>query len=106
MKNLGNILKQAQQMQGQMAKMQEQMATMEITGAAGGGMVEITMNGKNEVRKVRIDPAAVDTSDMEMLEDLIAAAFNDARAKVQAMTEKEMAGLAGGLNIPGLKLPF
>lgn len=106
MKNLGNILKQAQEMQGRMAKMQEELAAHQITGQAGGGMVEVVLNGKQEMQKVRIDPAVVDPADVEMLEDLIAAAFNDAQQKLQELSRQNMSKLTGGLNIPGLNLPF
>ncbi len=106
MKNLGNILKQAQKMQGEMAKMQEEMAATTVVGQSGGGMVEVTMDGKQEVKGVRLDPAAVDARDVEMLEDLIVAAFNDAQKKVQKLTQENMAKMTGGLNIPGMNLPF
>ncbi|MBF0455724.1 MAG: YbaB/EbfC family nucleoid-associated protein [Magnetococcales bacterium] len=106
MKNLGDILKQAQKMQGEMAKIQEEMAATSIIGQSGGGMVEVTMDGKQEVKSVRLDPTVVDARDVEMLEDLIASAFNDAQKKVQAMTQENMAKMTGGLNIPGMKLPF
>jgi nucleoid-associated protein EbfC len=106
MKDLGNILKQAQKMQGEMAKIQEEMSAASVVGQSGGGMVEITMDGKQEVKNIRIDPVAVDARDVEMLEDLIVAAFNDAQTKVQSMTKDSMAKVTGGLNIPGLNLPF
>lgn len=107
MKNLGNLMKQAQQMQGKMAEMQAKMAEMEVTGASGGGMLEVTVNGKLEVKKVKIDKALVDPEDVEVLEDLIVAAFNDAKGKVEADMQDEMARLTGGLNLPpGFKLPF
>jgi nucleoid-associated protein EbfC len=106
MKNIGNILKQAQKMQGEMAKIQEDMAAASIVGQSGGGMVEVTMDGKQEVKGIRIDPTVVDARDVEMLEDLIASAFNDAQKKVQAMTQESMAKVTGGLNIPGMNLPF
>ncbi|MGI9436216.1 MAG: YbaB/EbfC family nucleoid-associated protein [Geminicoccaceae bacterium] len=107
MKNLGNMLKEAQKMQTKMAEMQEQLADLELTGAAGGGMVKITVNGKGEMRKASIDPSLVDPSEVEILEDLIVAAFNDAKAKVEAETQAKMGELTGGLNLPpGLKLPF
>ena len=82
MTNLGKMMKQAQELQGRMADLQEQLAQLEITGAAGGGMVEVTLNGKGEARKFKIDPAAVNAEDTEMLEDLLLAAFNDAKAKL------------------------
>ena len=107
MKNLGQLMKQAQQMQAKMAEMQAQLETVEMTGAAGGGMVRLTLNGKGEVKKLAIDKAVVDPAEVEVLEDLVVAAFNDARAKVNAHTESEMQKLTGGLALPGgLKLPF
>lgn len=106
MKNMGQLMKQAQQMQGKLAKIQDELATMTVAGHAGGGMVEVQLNGKQELQKVKIDPAAVDVSDLSMLEDLIVAAYNDAHRKIQEITQQEMAKLTGGLNIPGLNLPF
>jgi len=90
MKNLGNMLKQAQEMQAKMAEMQEKLAEMELDGMAGGGMVKITVNGKGEMRKAKIDPSLADPAEMEILEDLIVAAYNDAKAKVEAETQAEM----------------
>jgi DNA-binding YbaB/EbfC family protein len=107
MKNLGQMMKQAQQMQAKMAEMQEQLAATEMTGAAGGGMVQVTMNGKGELRAVKIDPSLVDPRDVEVLEDLIVAAAQDAKSKVEAHVAEEMQKLTGGLNLPpGMKLPF
>jgi hypothetical protein len=107
MKNLGQMLKQAQAMQSKMAEMQEKLAAVEMTGAAGGGMVKVTLNGKNEMRAVKIDPSLVDPKDTEVLEDLIVAAFNDAKGKVDAHMAEEMAQITGGLQLPpGVKLPF
>ena len=107
MKNLGQLMKQAQQMQQKMAEMQAQLETVEMTGVAGGGMVQLTLNGKSEVRRLKIDKGVVDPAEVEVLEDLIVAAFNDAKHKVNAHAETEMQKLTGGLNLPGgLKLPF
>jgi DNA-binding YbaB/EbfC family protein len=107
MKNLGNMLKEAQKMQAKMAEMQAKLADMELIGAAGGGMVKITVNGKGEMRKASIDPALANPAEIEILEDLIVAAFNDAKIKVEAETQAEMSKLTGGLNLPpGMKLPF
>jgi DNA-binding YbaB/EbfC family protein len=107
MKNLSNMLKQAQEMQSKMAEMQEKLAEMELEGVAGGGMVKITVNGKGEMRKAKIDPSLADPNEMEILEDLIVAAYNDAKTKVETETQAEMSKLTGGLNLPGgLKLPF
>lgn len=104
MRNMGNILKQAQEMQGRMVKLQEELAATTIAGQAGGGMVEITVNGRNEVVKVRIDPAAVDPDDVDMLEDLVQAAANDAQKRMMELTQQRMSQVTGGLNIPGLGL--
>jgi DNA-binding YbaB/EbfC family protein len=107
MKNLGQMLKQAQAMQARMAELQSQLEQVEMTGGAGGGMVSVTVNGKGEARQVKIDPSLVDPEETEVLEDLIVAAFNDAKAKVEAHVAQEMSKLTGGLNLPaGMKLPF
>ncbi|MGE5502883.1 MAG: YbaB/EbfC family nucleoid-associated protein [Actinomycetota bacterium] len=107
MKNLGNLMKQAQQMQAKMAEMQEKLKEMEVTGAAGGGMLQVTLNGRFEVKKVKIDKGLVDPEDVEVLEDLVVAAFNDAKAKVETAMQDEMGKITGGLNLPpGFKLPF
>ena len=107
MKNLGQMLKQAQAMQARMAELQAQLEQVEMTGAAGGGMVSVTVNGKGEARQVKIDPSLADPDEIEVLEDLIVAAFNDAKAKVEAHVSQEMSKLTGGLNLPGgMKLPF
>ena len=107
MKNLGQLMKQAQQMQEKMAEMQAQLEAIEMTGIAGGGMVKVTVNGKGEVKKLAIDKGVVDPAEVEVLEDLIVAALNDAKQKVNAHAEGEMQKLTGGLALPGgLKLPF
>ena len=107
MKNLGQMLKQAQAMQARMAELQSQLEQVEMPGGAGGGMVSVTVNGKGEARQVKIDPNLVDPEETEVLEDLIVAAFNDAKAKVEAHVAQEMSKLTGGLNLPaGMKLPF
>ena len=107
MKNLGQMLKQAQAMQARMAELQSQLEQVEMTGGAGGGMVSVTVNGKGEARQVKIDPTLVDPEEIEVLEDLIVAAFNDAKAKVETHVAQEMSKLTGGLNLPaGMKLPF
>ena len=107
MKNLGQLMKQAQAMQAKMAEMQAQLETVEMTGAAGGGMVQMTLNGKGDLKRLKIDKNVVDPAETEVLEDLIVAAFNDAKQKVGAHTEAEMHKLTGGLNLPGgMKLPF
>jgi nucleoid-associated protein EbfC len=107
MKNLGNMLKQAQAMQAKMTEMQERLASAEVEGAAAGGLVKIVLTGKGEMRRVTIDPKAVDANDVTMLEDLMMAAYNDAKAKVDAMSAAEMQKVTGGLSLPpGMKLPF
>jgi DNA-binding YbaB/EbfC family protein len=107
MKNLGQMMKQAQEMQAKMAEMQEQLAAVEVTGASGGGMIQVTLNGKGEMRKIEIDPALANPDEVEVLEDLIVAATNDAKAKVEAQAAQRMSELTGGLNLPpGFKLPF
>ena len=107
MKNIGQIMKQAQQMQTKMAELQEQLAGLEVSGSAGGGMVQVTMSGKGELRGVKIDPSLFNAEDSEVVEDLIVAAFADAKAKVEAHMAEEMSKVTGGLNLPpGMKLPF
>jgi len=102
---LGNIMKQAQAMQENMQKAQEELANIEVTGSAGGDMVTVKMTCRHDVRKVTID-AELMQDDKEMLEDLLAAAVNDAVRKVEEETKDKMSGLTGGLSIPGLNLPF
>ncbi len=103
---LGNLMKQAQQMQENLQKAQAELAGMEVTGESGGGMVSVTMNGRHEVRRVHIDDSLIG-DDKEMLEDLIAAAFNDALRKAEQMAQEHMARVTAGLNLPpGLNLPF
>lgn len=107
MKNLGQMMKQAQEMQARMAQMQADLASREVSGSSGGGMVTLTLNGKGEMRSLKIDRSLIDPNDPEVLEDLIKAAHNDARAKSEAMMADEMAKLTGGLKLPpGFKLPF
>lgn len=102
MHDIRKLMKQAQEMQAQMQKMQEQLAEQQIEGTSGGGMVAITMNGRHEVVGVKIDPQVIAPDDVEMLEDLIAAACNDAVAKVQEKMQSEMGKLTGGMGIPGM----
>ena len=107
MKNLGQMLKQAQEFQAKMAEIQEKLGHEEITGAAGGGLVRITLSGKAEVRRVTIDPSLAGADEVAVLEDLLVAAFNDAKAKVDARVAEKMSELTGGLQLPpGLQLPF
>jgi len=94
-------------MQAKMAEMQERLAETEVTGVSGGGMIEVTLNGKAEMRRIKIDPALVDPKDVEVLEDLIVAAVNDAKAKVESEVASHMRELTGGIDLPpGMKLPF
>jgi DNA-binding YbaB/EbfC family protein len=103
---IGNLMKQAQQLQANMQKAQAEIAAMEVTGESGGGMVKVTINGRHEAKRVQIDPS-VPMDDREMVEDLVAAAFNDAVHRLEATSQEKMAGLVGGMNLPpGLKLPF
>lgn len=103
---LGNLMKQAQKMQDDLRKAQEQMAREEVTGESGGGLVKVTMNGKHEVRRVVIDDSLM-SDDREMLEDLIASACNDAVRRIEAKMQESMSGLTSGLNLPpGFKMPF
>jgi DNA-binding YbaB/EbfC family protein len=107
MKNLGNILKQAQNIQSRMGELQEELRAMEVEGQAGGGMVKAVLNGKGEMRSLSIDPAIVDKDDVGVMEDLIVAAVNDARAKAETISQEKMAELTAGLPLPpGMKLPF
>lgn len=103
---IGNLMKQAQQLQANMQKAQAEIAAMEVTGESGGGMVKVTINGRHEAKRVQIDPS-VPLDDREMIEDLVAAAFNDAAHRLEATSQEKMSGLVGGMNLPaGLKLPF
>jgi len=103
---LGNLMKQAQQMQEKMQKAQEELASMEVTGESGAGMVKVVMTGRRDVKRVHIDPALFE-DDRDMLEDLLAAAVNDANRRIEELTSEKMAGLTAGMPIPpGMKLPF
>ena len=107
MKNIGQLMKQAQEMQAKMAEMQAQLESIEMTGVAGAGLIAVTLNGKGDLKKIKIDKTLIDPEEVEVLEDLIVAAFNDARSKVSAHAEQEMHKLTGGLQLPGgMKLPF
>jgi DNA-binding YbaB/EbfC family protein len=104
--NIGNMMKQAQAMQANMQKVQAEIANIEVSGESGGGMVKVLMTGKHEVKRVTIEPA-VAGEDREMLEDLVAAAINDAVHKVEAQVSEKMAAVTAGMQLPpGLKLPF
>ena len=103
---MGNLMKQAQKMQDDMAKAQAEIANMEVTGESGAGLVKITMTGNHNVRRVQIDPDLMD-DDKEMLEDLIAAAINDAARRVEETNKDKMASVTGGMQLPpGMKMPF
>jgi nucleoid-associated protein EbfC len=107
MKNLAGLMKQASQMQAKMQEMQAKLEALEIEGTAGAGMVTLTLNGKGELKRLKVDPKLADASEMEMLEDLIIAAHADAKRKIEATTSEEMQKVTGGLNLPGgMKLPF
>ena len=107
MKNLGQMMKQAQEMQAKMAEMQGRLGEIEVPGQAGAGMISVVLNGKGELRSLKIDPALVDPAEVEVLEDLIVAAFSDAKSKVEAAVQEETSKLMGGLKLPpGMKLPF
>ncbi|MBE9603577.1 YbaB/EbfC family nucleoid-associated protein [Acetobacteraceae bacterium H6797] len=111
MKNLGNMLKQAQQMQAKMAEMQAKLEATLVEGQAGGGMVKVTLSGKSDLKSVQIDPSLMAADEREVLEDLLVAAHADARQKVEAMMAGEMQKATAGLNLPGglpggFKLPF
>ena len=106
MANIGNMMKQAEALQRNMQKAQEEIGRREVTGESGGGMVKVTMTGKHEVKRVQIEPAVIG-EDREMLEDLIAAAINDAVRRVETQSQQRMSELMSGLRLPpGMKMPF
>ncbi len=105
--NIQKMLKQAQQMQEKITKMQEELEQREVEGAAGGGMVKVTLNGKGNMLRLAVDESLVNRDEKDMLEDLIIAAHNDAKKKVEDMFSEEMAGVAGSMGLPpGMKMPF
>ena len=107
MTNLGKMMKQAQEMQGKMSEMQEALEKAECTGQSGGGLVSVTLNGKGNMKGLRIDLSLFNGDDAEMVEDLIIAAFNEAKRKVEEYSQNEMAKITGGMQLPeGFKLPF
>ena len=107
MKNLADMMKQAQEIQQKMTEMQEALAAHEVVGKAAAGMVEVRMNAKGELLGLRIDPSLIDPAEAEVMEDLITAGFNDARVKAEAHAREEMRRVSGGLELPpGFKLPF
>jgi hypothetical protein len=99
---IGNIMKQAQQMQRRMAEMQEELENKQVEASAGGGMVTAVVNGKQQLLELKIEPTAVDPEDVEMLQDLVTAAVNEAIKQSQQMAQDEMSKITGGMNIPGL----
>ena len=102
MANIGKLMKQAQEMQAKMAKLQEELAHKEVEGSSGGGMVTVKMNGQQEVLSVKIDPEVFNDGDQEMLEDLVVAAINEARRQSLDLAKEEMSKLTGGMPMPGL----
>lgn len=107
MKNIGNMMRQAQEMQTRLANMQNDLAAAELQGASGGGLVTVILNGRGEAKKITLDPKVVDPNDIGMLEDLIVAAYNDARKKIEQHVESETQKIMGGMALPpGFKLPF
>ncbi|MDG2320031.1 MAG: YbaB/EbfC family nucleoid-associated protein [Rhodospirillaceae bacterium] len=107
MKNLGALMKQAQDMQEKMGEMQERLAGIEVDGSSGAGLVQVTLSGKSEMRGVKVDPSLMKPDEAEVLEDLIVAATNDARARLETRMQDEMSKVTGGLQLPpGFKMPF
>ena len=102
MKGMGNMMKQAQQLQAKMMKMQEELAERTVESSVGGGMVKVVANGRQQIVSIQIDPEVIDPEDPDMLQDLILSAINDALAQSQQMVSSEMGKLTGGFNIPGL----
>ncbi|MEH6527281.1 MAG: YbaB/EbfC family nucleoid-associated protein [Sneathiella sp.] len=107
MKNLGNLMKQAKEMQSKMAEMQQSLESHEVVGESGAGMVKITLNGKGDMRRISVDPSLIDPEDGEVMEDLIVAAHADAKSKVEAYSADKMKEMTGGLDLPpGMQMPF
>lgn len=107
MRNLGNLLKQAQDVQTRMTEVQEELARREVQGRSGGGLVEVTLTAKGKATRVKIDPSLLVAEEVAVLEDLLVAAFSDAKEKAEAITAEEMQKITGGLPLPpGFKLPF
>lgn len=107
MKNLGQLMKQAQEMQTRMAEMQQRLENEEITGTSGAGMVMVTLNGKGEMKSLFVDPSLVKSDEKEVMEDLIVAAHNDAKTRVEEQMQEAMRDMTGGIDLPGgFKLPF
>src|SRR5687767_6654920 len=105
MKGLSQLMRQAQEMQANMQKAQDELAATEVEGVAGGGMVKVTVTCKHEVRRVTVEESLL-RDDKEMLEDLVAAAFNDANRKIEQTVQSKLSAVTGGLQLPGMKLPF
>ncbi|MFQ5498456.1 MAG: YbaB/EbfC family nucleoid-associated protein [Candidatus Zixiibacteriota bacterium] len=103
---LGNMMKQVQQMQAKMEQLQQELEQKQVEGSAGGGMVKVVANGKHEIISITIDPEVVDKNDVDMLQDLVVAAVNQAQQKAQELQAEQMSSITGGLNIPGLNLPI
>ncbi len=103
-KGMGDMMKQVQKMQRKLAELQEELENLTVEGSSGGGMVKVVMNGKGDLMEIKIDPQAVDPDDIEMLEDLVLAAVNQAKEESAKLQQEEMSKLTGGLNIPGM--PF
>jgi hypothetical protein len=107
LKDFGSIMKQAQQLQERMAQLQEQLGQMEVEGTAGAGLVTVSLTGKGELRRVKIDPSLLKPTDAEMIEDLVVAAHGDAKRRLEARVQEETQSLMGGMALPpGFKLPF
>ena len=107
MKNLAGLMKQASQMQAKMAEMQAKLEAMEIEGSAGAGMVTVTLSGKGDMKRVKVDPKLADPAEMEMLEDLVVAAHAEAKRRIESAMAEEMEKVTGGMQLPGgMKLPF
>ena len=102
MKGMGNLMKQAQKLQSRMLKLQEELAERTVESASGGGMVRVVANGRQQIESIRIEKEVVDPEDVDMLQDLILAAVNDALTKAQEMVSAEMSKVTGGMNVPGL----
>lgn len=103
---MGDMMKQVQKMQEKMAEFQAELEQTRVEGSSGGGMVKVVTNGKHEIISVTIDPEVVDSDEIEMLQDLVVAAVNQAREKAQELQTEQMSNMTGGMNIPGLNLPF
>ena len=107
MKNLSGLMKQASQMQAKMQEMQARMEAMEVEGTAGAGLVTVTLTGKGDMKRIKVDPKLADPGEMEMLEDLVVAAHTEARRRIEEIMAEEMAKVTGGMQLPGgMKLPF